>query len=159
MSAPHPADTGPAEPAEGAGAPQPRTYVDAGDWVQDWFADTVAVRLSGGDTTRGLTWCAQWWKHDGVATRLHALWQAWEAARAAGDTAAMSTWWVHHADPTLRVLLNGETGPMWRCSPTQHRPIASLPVTPAPAGWFDADPERGPSVRAPSPTPPPGQSP
>jgi len=105
--------------------------------VQEWFAPAVAVRLAAGDTGRGLTWCAQWWAHPGVATRLHALWQAWETACRSQDTAAMSTWWTSHADPHLRTLLDGEHGPMWRCSPTRHRPIPHLAVVNAPDSWFD----------------------
>jgi len=97
-------------------------YPHVEKWVQEWFAPVVAVRLAAGDTGRGLTWCAPWWAHPGVAARLHALWQAWEAARQSRDAAAMSSWWTSHADHHLRALLDGEHGPMWRCSPTQHRP-------------------------------------
>jgi len=63
--------------------------------------------------------------------------KAWEGACRSQDPAAMSTWWTHHADPHLNTLLNGESGPMWRCSPTQHRNVPYLPVVTAPQGWFD----------------------
>ncbi len=123
-------------PNTGPGNQQARKthYRGVEEWVEQWFAPCVAVRLTGDG--RGLTWCAQWWAHDAVAVRLHALWMAWEAARSDSDTAAMSGWWTRHADPHLRNILDGETGPLWQCSPTHHHPLAALPTLPTPAGWF-----------------------
>lgn len=147
MSTPHQGGPAPdvGEPGDHAGltesasdAADANAYLDVGDWVQEWCAPTIAVRLSGGDTGRGLTWCAQWWTHQGVAIRLQALWQAWETARRSQDTAAMSTRWTNHADPHLRTLLARQHGPQWRCSSTQHHPIPHLPVMPSPPGWFNS---------------------
>lgn len=121
-------------PDPGAREARKTHYRGVEEWVEQWFAPCVAVRLTGDG--RGLTWCARWWAHDAVAVRLHALWMAWEAARRDSDTAAMSSWWTRHADPHLRVILDGETGPMWQCSPTQHHPVPALPTLPTPTGWL-----------------------
>lgn len=99
------------------------------------------MRLDG--EGRGLTWCAQWWAHAPVAVRLHALWQAWETARHHKDPGAMAGWWVRLAEPMLRVICSGETGPMRLCSVREHYPVESLRVVPAPVGWFSLDDEGG----------------
>jgi hypothetical protein len=74
-----------------------------------------------------------------VVVRLNALWSAWEAAKASDDGAAMSGWWVHHADPQLRTMLDAEHGPMYQCTREVHvatPPMRKKLVRP-PAGWFD----------------------
>lgn len=119
-------------------------YDDVGQWVQDWFAPNLGGKLTGDG--RGVAWCPQWWRHRGVAVRLHALWQGWEVARRDPDPAAMSGWWVLHADAHLRAITSGETGPMGRCTTEQHRPTIPWPTVTAPAGWFfTGDGGTGPS--------------
>lgn len=115
-------------------------YGDVGQWVQGWFAPSMAGKVTG--EGMGVAWCPQWWRHEAVAVRLHALWQAWEVACRDPDEAALSGWWVGHADPHLRALTNGENGPMGRCTTERHRPTASWPSVPAPAGWFVTGPDQ-----------------
>lgn len=110
----------------------PPVFTDVASWVQGWLAPTVSFQITGDG--RGLVWCRQWWLHKPVAVRLQHLWLAWEQARRS-DT--MSEWWVSHADPHLRELCDGETGPMRRCSEHRHVPTRSLLVTPAPDGWAE----------------------
>ncbi|MCX5042492.1 DUF4913 domain-containing protein [Aldersonia sp. NBC_00410] len=113
----------------------PPRFRHAGEWVEQWLAPIVVRRLTG--PGQGRTWCAQWWKHDEVAVRMDALWSGWEAARASKDRLAMSALWVHHIDAHLRVILDGESGPLHMCGPDEHNEPGSLPVEPAPQGWFE----------------------
>ncbi|MBY6366923.1 MULTISPECIES: DUF4913 domain-containing protein [Rhodococcoides] len=107
-------------------------------WFDRWFSVTVARRLSG-TAGRGRVFCPQWWRHDEVVGRLRDLWLAWEKAKASDDRGAGSAWWLHDADPTLRVLLDAEAGPMYQCTRDNHvdtRPLQATLVAPPP-GWFD----------------------
>lgn len=110
-------------------------YEDVGEWVEDWFAPAVAMKQQGGG--KGRIFCKQWWRHPPVVTRLEALWREWERANRE-DT--MSSWWAYHADAAIRVLCDGETGPMWRCTKDKHFDIESLAVdlVPVPPGWLGA---------------------
>lgn len=119
-------------------------FDDLDAWVRGWFAPCVSMRLTG--EGRGLTWCSVWWEHTAVGVRLHALWQAWETTLAGNDDAAMARWWVQLAEPMLRIVCNGETGPMWQCTPDHHHPSPTLPTIPAPAGWFDTGGGQGPQL-------------
>ena len=107
-------------------------------WFDRWFSVTVARRLSG-TAGRGRVLCPQWWRHDEVVARLTELWTAWEGAKASSEPNAGSTWWLHDADPTLRVLLDAEHGPMYLCTRDSHvdtQPLRATLVAPPP-GWFD----------------------
>lgn len=129
---------------QGPGGARRQEFDDLDAWVRGWFAPCVSLRLTG--EGRGLTWCSVWWEHTAVGVRLHALWQAWEAALAGSDDAAMARWWVQLADPMLRIVCNGETGPMWQCTPDHHHPAPSLPTVAAPVGWFPTNDGRGPQL-------------
>lgn len=124
---------------------EPR-FAHVGDWVEQWFIHVVAGPYSKREVAGERTWCAKWWDHRAVVLPLAHLHQAWEAARASDDPAAMSAWWVHHAHPHIRWLCDGGSGPMYRCAKTgrhiadgiAHSSDESLEVLPAPLGWFDA---------------------
>lgn len=108
------------------------------DWFETWLAGILARKLST-SVGKNRVFCPRWFEHPEVVVRLHALWTAWEAAAAAKDGAAMSGWWVHHADPQLRTMLDAEHGPMYLCSREIHQktpPIRPKLISP-PAGWFD----------------------
>ena len=108
-------------------------YGDVGEWVEDWFAKAVAMKQLGDG--RGKIFCAKWWAHKPVVVRLHSIWREWERANRE-DT--MSSWWSYHADAAMRVLFDGESGPMWLCTPDKHRDVPSPQLTPVPPGWFSA---------------------
>ncbi|WP_254593054.1 DUF4913 domain-containing protein [Prescottella equi] len=113
--------------------------------VEDFVAGYLAAAINRKINPKpgsGLSWDAQWWQHSEVVARLTALWWAFEGARlrSSEDRAAMSGWWVDHCEPHLKVLLDGESGPMsgavedgtWR----GHGP---LPCTPPPEDWSADD--------------------
>ncbi|GAB2917880.1 hypothetical protein GCM10027047_14500 [Rhodococcus aerolatus] len=117
-------------------------FPDLGAWVEGQLAPSLSMHITGDG--RGRVFCPQWWDHDAVVIRLAALWEAWETAK---TSRTMSTWWVQHADPHLKVLCDGETGPMRRCSEHRHVPTRTLLTVPTPAGWLDQLKDRGPNFR------------
>ncbi len=106
----------------------PGVYDSCDEWVRDWLL--VVVRPS-----RPVHWCARWWAHPEAASRLGALWAAWEVAELEGG-AGPSHWWVYHFAGHWDALV-GSTGPFSACTPTTHnvppRPLATEPV-PTPEG-------------------------
>ena len=122
----------PPEPTNPDDKPRQETFASVVEWVEVWLAPTITRRFG----KSGHTWCAQWWRHQELAVRFHALWRAWEAANHDAGTAP-STWWVHALDPQLRIVLDAATGPLYRCTPAVHASAAPLTTTPPAAGWFD----------------------
>ncbi|OZD85321.1 hypothetical protein CH260_20465 [Rhodococcus sp. 05-2256-B2] len=118
---------------------KPRRFPTFDAWFDAWFSAIVSRKLSS-SPGKNQVFCPSWWEHPEVVVRLHSLWTAWESATAADDDgAAMSGWWVHHADPQLRTMLDAEHGPMYRCSRDSHQNTPALrnEFVAAPPGWFD----------------------
>ena len=117
--------------AERATAGAPKFELEYGSlesWVTNFFAPTFCRSIS-----PSVRWCAQWWDHAEVLSRLEALWRGWEVLR-------LRRWeggvlWYRDLDSHLAVLLAPD-GPFAQCTPDRHTPIRPLPVTPAPEGWF-----------------------
>lgn len=109
----------------------PLMFPNVGEWVENWFRHVMADQFD-----REHRWCTQWWRHDAVVARLDALHQAWEAARLTGDGAAVSAWWVQHADPHWRAI-TATSGPLHQCTPDEHRATKPIATTPPPPTWFD----------------------
>ncbi|KQU28413.1 MULTISPECIES: DUF4913 domain-containing protein [unclassified Rhodococcus (in: high G+C Gram-positive bacteria)] len=131
-------DDAAAEAAPTEEAPE-RKYASMFEWFDRWYSPTIARRLSGTAGKSGRVFCPQWWRHDEVVRRLRDLWLAWEGAEASDNPGAPSAWWVHDADPHLRVLLDPENGPMYQCGKDKHtdtRPLRAS-LLPPPPGWFD----------------------
>lgn len=85
-------------------------YSNAADWVHRWLLTHYRR------PNVGIRWCQYWFEHAEAASRLEALWQAWEAARAnEEDVAAVSDWWLNHCDRHMAVLLS-EQGPFQHCN-------------------------------------------
>jgi len=115
-------------------------YEFVSEFVEDFLAPIIERKLVG--SGRGLTWCPQWWVHPEAIARLMAMWEAWETLRGDGGT-AMSSWWSAHCDHHLGVLMNGESGPLNLCTPTEHGGFTGgLRVEPAPADLWTAAPDR-----------------
>ncbi|QBJ98815.1 DUF4913 domain-containing protein [Rhodococcus sp. ABRD24] len=104
---------------------EPR-YANVFEWVDCFFIKVIRRRINP-DAGKGLSWDQRWWMYPEVVGRLKALHQAWEKARADKDPAAMSNWWIHHLDAHLRVILDGDTGPMSH-APTMHPSMGSAAV-------------------------------
>ncbi len=103
-------------------------FADVFVFVSEYLSQMVRRRLNGSSAT----WCPRWWEHPEAGARLSALWLSWEHLR--HDPAlGMSTWWLHHADPHLRVLMDPDMGPFASCSPKDGHtayPFEPLPVDP-----------------------------
>jgi len=86
-------------------------------------------------------WCRQWWEHEEAASRLEALWQAYEGARSSTDAGAFSAWWRSEADHHMGVLYS-DTGPFRGCNARADVHVAQTPqlFTLPPVGMFTSDP-------------------
>ncbi|MBF4478263.1 DUF4913 domain-containing protein [Rhodococcus rhodochrous] len=105
------------------------------EFIEGFFIPVIRRRIS--DNDGGLSWDSRWWAYPEVVARLTALHQAWEEARASDSMSAMSAWWIQHLEPHLRVILDGDTGPManakadrsfmgWPAMPTDPVPSTVL---------------------------------
>ncbi|MFR9753946.1 DUF4913 domain-containing protein [Nocardia sp. 004] len=100
-------------------------------WVEDWFVPHIRRRVNAA-RGKGLSWDPRWWQYPEVVARMFALHESWEEANASKSATAMSTWYVSHLEPHLRVFFDGETGPMSLASAdpdfTGHAPLATQPA-------------------------------
>ncbi|WP_307718092.1 DUF4913 domain-containing protein [Rhodococcus marinonascens] len=114
-------------------------YGSVVEWVEDFFTQVIRRRLGAGGGEGGLAWDDRWWLYPEVAARLKSLWYAWEEARVSDKASAMSSWWIHHLEPHLRVILDGETGPMAHAKPDgSFSGWPALPHQPVPAELLPA---------------------
>lgn len=90
--------------------PEPQ-YANVTEFVEGFLRNVVERKLSQA-TGKGLRWDPRWRRHPEVVLRLDALWRAFEGAVASPEPSAMSKWWIYDFDPHMRVLLDGENGPM-----------------------------------------------
>ncbi|MEU8548181.1 DUF4913 domain-containing protein [Streptomyces roseoverticillatus] len=102
-------------------------FADVFDFVTGYLAHTIRRPLDG----TSATWCPRWWDHPEAGARLSALWLAWEQLRLE-PMLGMTTWWIQHADPHLRILMDPKQGPFAACSPEGHTqtPFGPLPNDP-----------------------------
>lgn len=89
-------------------------YRNAAEFVQDRL-----VYLFARSPESGLVWCPEWYRHAEALSRLDAVWRAWENLRLDPAT-GISNWWLHHADPHMRVLMDPVAGPFARCTNEAH---------------------------------------
>ncbi|MFB0836157.1 DUF4913 domain-containing protein [Arthrobacter halodurans] len=78
-------------------------------------------------------WAAEWWRSAEAISRLESLWRSWEHLRLEG-TIGMSVWWLQHADPQMRVLMDPD-GP-FAPSEDENRGGDALPYVEPPTGTF-----------------------
>ncbi|MRH92207.1 DUF4913 domain-containing protein [Nocardia sp. SYP-A9097] len=127
----------PANLSDGEGGKgKPPRFAHYTDFVDQWLLPVTAVRIAANHREGQYTWCRQWWAHHGVAVRFAAMRAVFEAARVAEDGTAMSTLFVSHIDPHMRVILDAAQGPLHRCTPDRHVPQPGLPSDSVPTGWF-----------------------
>jgi len=106
-------------------------YGNAEEFVSDRL-----VHLFARSSESGLVWCPQWWRHAEALSRLDAIWRAWENLRLDPAT-GISNWWLHHADPHMRVLMDPVAGPFARCTSEAHSDVLpQLPHEEPPPGLF-----------------------
>ena len=115
---------------ENAARPAELYYANVLDFVTDRLAYLVPRPAPGS----GRIWCPRWFAHAQALNRLDSIWRAWEMLRF-DPALGLSNWWVHHADPHLRALMDPVTGPFARCV-DGHQSDEPLPLEPAPEGLF-----------------------
>lgn len=115
--------------------PPPLVFKNVEEFVREYVAPTYRRKL--GSSTA--TWCPEWWRHEEALQRLGAMWRTWENLRL-DPVAGMSTWFLQHGDPHMRVLMDPDRGPFAACHPKQGhatRPLEPLPLVSAnPALWL-----------------------
>jgi len=110
-------------------------YAGPEEWVTGWLAPIIVRQ-----PTQDFIWCASWWDHPEVLTRITGLWESWETARLGGAT-AINDWLATQLDHHLTVITTA-SGPFFRCKPStgdtpgEHHTPAGLGLTPAPDGFF-----------------------
>lgn len=115
---------------DAAEEPIPPMYDNVEQWVAERFAPVFARSV--GARAR---WCPMWWDHGEAVLRLEALWRSWEVHRL-DPRRGIATWLRDFLDGQLAALLDDD-GTFRSCTPEEHTPQPSLPLTPAPAGWWD----------------------
>jgi hypothetical protein len=102
--------------------------------VNEFVTDRLRYLCPQPPAGSGWAWCAEWYRHAQALSRLDSLWRAWENLRF-DPALGMSAWWIHHADPMMRALLDPATGPFAQCVDGHHGD-EPLPVVPPPPGLF-----------------------
>lgn len=126
-TAPEPAGEAQQQPAPDA--PPPLVYGSAEEFLHEQLLPTYIRNVRG----KQARWCTRWYLHAEAISRVTAMWRSWEKLRLEAGTGA-SDWWLHHADPHMRVLLDPE-GPFFNCGDGHSAPKV-LDVEVAPKGWF-----------------------
>lgn len=127
-------------PARGGGRceqtePEPElVYSTAVEFFADLLAQSYIREVNEG---AAFAWCPEWYKHPEALIRMEAMWRAWEHLRLE-PALGVSTWWLNHADPHMRVLLDKE-GPFKKCAYDGHK----SPRTPGLAALPHIEPEAG----------------
>lgn len=111
-------------------------FANVVEFMQGYFLPVIRRRIS--DNDGGLSWDPRWWAYPEVVARVTALHYAWEEARASKSASAMSAWWVQHLEPHLRVILDGDTGPMANAKADRSfMGWPAMPSDPVPADVLD----------------------
>jgi hypothetical protein len=111
-------------------------YANAVDFFADLMAQSYVREVNEG---AAFAWCPEWYKHPEALIRMEAIWRAWEHLRLE-PALGVSTWWLNHADPHMRILMDTE-GPFKKCAYDGHKTPArdrtTLPHKTPEAGIFD----------------------
>lgn len=126
-TAPDPA--GEAEQPAASDELPPLVYGSAEEFLHEQLLPTYVRNVRG----KQMRWCGRWFLHPEAIARITSLWRSWEKLRLEAGTGS-SDWWLHHADPHMRVLLDPE-GPFFNCGEGHCAPKA-LEAEFAPSGWF-----------------------
>jgi hypothetical protein len=111
-------------------------YSSAVEFFAELLAQSYVREVNEGAT---FAWCPEWYKHPEALIRMEAIWRAWEHLRLE-PALGVSTWWLNHADPHMRILMDKE-GPFKKCAYDGHKTPtpgrAALPHVLPEAGIFD----------------------
>ncbi|MCX4099218.1 DUF4913 domain-containing protein [Nocardia sp. alder85J] len=112
-------------------------YPNVEAFVEKFLAVVYAREVVRARADTDIKWCPQWHDHPEAASRLGAMWRAWEHARL-GKTSELSSWWRDHADHHMAVLMSPD-GPFKNCSigKGKHAVLDPLPLEAATPGSFD----------------------
>ena len=129
--------TQPTPNGHGHAGPEPElVYSSAVEFFAELLAQSYVREVNEGAT---FAWCPEWYKHPEALIRVEAIWRAWEHLRLE-PALGISTWWLNHADPHMRVLMD-KGGPFKKCAFDGHKtPVrdrTALPHTTPEAGIFD----------------------
>lgn len=127
----------PTPSGHGHDEPEPElVYSSAVEFFAELLAQSYFREVNEGAV---FAWCPEWYKHPEALIRMEAIWRAWEHLRL-DPALGVSTWWLNHADPHMRVLMDKE-GPFKKCAYDGHKtPPAektALPHVIPEAGIFD----------------------
>lgn len=102
-------------------------------FVEEYLGQIYQRQVSDSSET---AWCDQWWRHAEAASRINALWLAWEQLHR-DERGGLNYWLVQHADPHMKKLFDPR-GPFKYCGVrTGHREmLAPLPFDSPPDGVF-----------------------
>lgn len=106
------------------------------EFVTEYLANLIRRRLN----RSVAVWCPEWWQHPEAVVRLSAMWRSFEHLRR-DPALGMSTWWLHHVDPHMRMLMDPDYGPFVQCDAREghsDRPPEALPVKPVPEGLLSS---------------------
>ncbi|NUU24363.1 MAG: DUF4913 domain-containing protein [Streptomycetaceae bacterium] len=110
-------------------------FTSLDSFVTEYLGEILRRRLNRATAV----WCPSWWRHPEAVVRLSAMWRAFEYLRT-DPALGMSVWWLNHADPHLRVLMDPEFGPFAVCDPREGhnaRELEPLPMDPSPPEMWD----------------------
>lgn len=106
-------------------------FYDLEEFVVDYLLPNWERRLAA-DQGPQLRWCAHWFEHLEVVTRLGHLWEAFEVMRRE-EAPAMSTFWRDHVDHHMGVIVDA-AGPLQRCDDAgAHEVLPVWRTVPAPS--------------------------
>ncbi len=112
-------------------------FFDLEEFVVDYVLPNWERRLAA-DQGPQLRWCAHWWEHLEVATRLGHVWEAFEVMRREQGP-AMSTFWRDHVDHHMGGITD-TSGPFQMCDDAgAHELLPGWRTVPAPAGLFPSN--------------------
>ena len=117
--------------------PEPElVYSNAVEFFAELMAQSYVREVNEG---AAFAWCPEWYKHPEALIRMEAIWRSWEHLRLE-PALGISIWWLNHADPHMRVLMDKE-GPFKKCAYDGHKTLtperAALPHVIPEAGIFD----------------------
>lgn len=118
------------EPAGEESQAPARRFPTVVEFVEQFLVFAINQKMSP-TSGQGLRWDPNWHQYPMVVYRLIALHEAYEEAYVTGGS-AMSSWWIQHFDPHMRVILDGDKGPFHAYDEGSiSMPPKPLKVTPA----------------------------